>query len=198
VTHSGILTQPFVDLQKQLRPTTVIEVGAYDADFSRLMAELMPPENIWAFEANPEVWEQYRHGLSFHYLNKAVSDVNGTIPFQVQLDGLLAGNNSIKRRAEDKAYCYLPVESVTLDSMFAEHQNVCLWIDCEGANREVLTGAKQVLANTTSILIEVEEQEYWHDQWLASDVVEYLDSLGFRLQDRDEQYQGQYNCIFVR
>ena len=198
MTYSGILTQPFVDLQKQLRPTTVIEVGAHDADFSRLMTEQLAPENIWAFEANPQVWEQYRHGVSFHYLNKVVSNVNGTVDFLVQQDAPTAGNNSIKRRVEDKEYLHIPVESVTLDSMFAEHQNVCLWIDCEGANKEVLTGAKQVLANTTSILIEVEEQKYWHDQWLASDVVEYLDSLGFRLQDRDEQYQGQYNCIFVR
>jgi hypothetical protein len=59
-------------------------------------------------------------------------------------------------------------------------------------------GATQVLRNTTSILIEVEEREYWHDQWLANDVVKYLATFGFRLVERDNQYPDQYNCVFTR
>ena len=192
------LAEKFIKLQEQLKPKISIEIGAHEAEFSQLMSKKITKDNTWAFEANPIVYKKYSGFNNFHYINKAISDKNNYIKFELQVGLEDEGNNSIKNRKEDKIYSYIDVESVTLDSMFSDYKNICLWIDCEGANKEVLLGAHQVLKNTDSIFIEVEEIEYWEDQWLDVDVFKYLDDQGFALVEKKEQYEKQYNCIFIK
>jgi FkbM family methyltransferase len=199
-THlSHDLSNKFIDLQKILKPSVYIEVGAFDAEFSKAIVSKDPNAKVWAFEASPYVHQKYFPIDKVNYINKAVSDKNGYIDFELQKDiDLATVNNSIMKRNEDKEYEYVQVESITLDSLFFEYNNICLWIDCEGANREVLLGASKILPNVSSIFIEVEEVNFWKDQWLDKDVIEYLTGFGFKLIDRDTQYPKQYNCIFIK
>lgn len=193
------LSNKFIEMQKEINPDIYIEVGAHDAEFSKVIAETSTSSPIWAFEASPYVFDKYNPIDGVNYINKAISDKTGSIDFEIQSDVELAAvNNSIKKRNQEKSYNYISVESVTLDSLFKEFKNICLWIDCEGANREVLLGASEILPNVSSIFIEVEEVEFWKDQWLDADVVSYLESFGFEMIARDSQYNNQYNCIFVK
>lgn len=199
-THiSKDLADKFISLQEKIKPDIYIEVGAFDAEFSRTIYSKIPNAKIWAFEANPYVHSKNYPILGIEYINKAVSDRVGSIEFEIQKDVQPdAVNNSIMKRNEDKPYEYIMVESITLNDILSEFSNICLWIDCEGANREVLLGASEILSKVSSIFIEVEQIEYWKDQWLDTDVIGYLESFGFKLIDRDYQYPGQYNCIFIR
>ena len=199
-THLSFdLSNKFIDLQETLKPSIYIEVGAFDAEFSKIILSKYPDAKIWAFEANPYVYEKNYPIDNINYINKAVSDTLGFIQFELQKDTEKAAvNNSIMKRNEVKEYEYISVESLTLNSLFSEFNNICLWIDCEGANREVLMGASNILSKVSSIFIEVEKTEYWKDQWLDNDVKKYLAKFGFVLFDSDTQYQDQYNCIFIK
>ena len=204
----------FLDLQDFIRPKTFVEIGAFDAAFSRQIRERHPTADIIAFEANPhnhQYWSSVYDfpGLRIDYKHLAISDRIGTLEFLVQTkrgDERLPpvkGDDSLLPRAE-AGIAYeaakvdsLPLDVVLHDSQFATH-DICLWIDVEGASKLVFSGATKSLERTTSIFIEVEERPYWSGQWLFNDIDAFLSSLGFRPIARDFENAHQFNVIFVR
>lgn len=197
------LTQSYIDLIKTLNITKSIEVGAFDADYSCLVAKEKICNDIWAFEASPYVYDKFSPILpkEINYKFLAISDYTGSIPFEIQEDNNPSevGNNSIKNRNENKSYSYVNVPCSKLDDMFSNTKDrISLWIDAEGANREVLTGAEKLLDNVVSIFIETEDKQFWNDSWESKDVEDYLSSKGFKLLSKKEQYVMQHNCIFRR
>ena len=190
-----------MDIQKVLHPDISVEVGAHDADFSK---EMLPFDlEVFAFEASPYVYNRFKNEMSgIEYINKAVSDSNKLIKFEIQPDPdpSIVGNNSIKNRNEIKDYSYIDVESVSIDEYFKDKlfYNGALWIDAEGASREVLLGAKNTIKNFSSIYIELELQDFWLDSWKRDDALKYLESNGFYLFHEAPCYGGQVDAIFIR
>jgi len=200
-TDSASLSR-FLELQKFLKPNISVEVGAFDADFSQFMAQQIGVD-CFAFEASPYVYEKFKEVLKdINYINMAVSNHEGKSDFQIQMefDPANVGHNSIKKRNEEKQYRYIDVDSTSLDLFFKEKfdNNFCLWIDCEGASREVLEGGRNLLESVTSIYIETETENYWNESWLESDVEEFLNKRDFELIHKSFAYIGQNNCIFVK
>jgi len=180
------LMDAFIALQKDLVPDISIEVGAHGAEYSKTMAGL--GIESYAFEASPYVYERFKDTMPdwVEYINLAVSEYSGVSTFEMQtrFDPKMAGNNTIKNRNEDTLYDYIEIETVSLDEYFyseIDHNfNFALWIDCEGANGDVLLGSHRLLDRVSSIHIEVEELEFWKNQWLRKDVTEYLAGYGFK------------------
>lgn len=198
------LTNVFIEIQKKLKPELVLEVGAFNAEFSQIIVNQNICSNVHAYEASPYVYERYKDkliGAGIEYKNLAISNEKGTVSFEIQLehkDPSLVGNNTILRRAEEKSYSYIQIPCNTLDNLYPNPSNICLWMDVEGANREVLLGSPRLLANVQSIFIETEHRQFWKNQWLHMDVVRYLDEHGFIMVYMQKQYDDQTNCIFVR
>lgn len=195
--------EAFVNIQSQLNPTMSIEVGAYDADFSKAVISTIG--NCYAFEASRHVYDKFKSDMGdIKYINKAVSNHDGVIQFNIDTSKNPSeiGHNSIKLTTDlvPRETTSEKIECISLDSYFGDlkDQNICMWIDAEGANREVLLGAENTLKMVSSIYIEVEHAELWHMTWLKDDVVKYLNDQGFILFREDENYQFQSNCIFIR
>ena len=191
----------FLKLQKVLEPDVAVEVGAHDADFSKEMTDFNI--DVFAFEASPYVYNRFKNEMSgIKYINKAVSDKNETIKFEIQPDPdpSIIGNNSIKNRNEVKDYSYIDVESVSIKKYFNEilFSKGALWIDAEGASREVLLGAEDRIKDFSSIYIELELKDFWVDSWKRDDAVEYLESKGFYLFHEAPCYGDQVDAIFVK
>jgi FkbM family methyltransferase len=205
------LTTFYYDLQRIIKADCFFEIGAFEANFSREMKRVYSSSDVWAFEANPYNYDFYKKiNSNINYLNLAVSNVNGIIDFYLQdknlNDGLeiekVRGNNSILNRNDDTIlYQKVQVESVTLDSFienkFLNDKLFSLWIDVEGANKNILTGFEKYIENSLSILIEVEEYEYWENQWLCENVYEFLDEKNFIPIVRDFEDNDQYNVVFI-
>jgi FkbM family methyltransferase len=203
IDGNGDLSERFVSMQKSLGIDFAIEVGAHAAEFSQEISRLLNIRSL-AIEANPHVFYKYNKNILDNrilYLNYAVSDKNGTVDLLVHED-TLAGNNSIKIRLGEHDFKKYSVKAYTLDSLLEEMKisfnNAALWVDCEGANREVLVGALNTLPKCSSIFIETENRDYWQDQWLTSDVIDFLESNGFYMLASEKIYEAQRNIIFVR
>jgi len=169
---------------------------------------------IYAFEANPHIFENMSgkfnfEALNIRYLNLAVSDVTGDTEFQIQksVDGHPAspirGNNSLLRRTQaDVEYEAVRVPSTTLDDFCAAEgligRPMSAWIDVEGASELVLKGASRTLQDIQSVFIEVEDAEFWTSQWRSGHVMDHLMAHGLHPIARDFEYDLQYNVIFVR
>lgn len=189
----------YIEMQKEIKPTLSIEVGAFDADYSKAMAKL--GIECFAFEASPFIHNRFKNDMEgISYINKAVSDKEGSIKFELiaHQDPNKIGHNSIKHRNEDLNYLYVDIESITLNSYFKDRvdEKIALWIDCEGANKEVLIGASHILPSVESILIETEDVDFWKDQWLHEDVVKFLSLFGFYIVEERESLIKQRNVIF--
>ena len=69
------LLNSYIKIQEKNKPDISVEIGAFDADFSKSMIGIC--NNIYAFEASPFVYRKFKddmHGIN--YINKAVSDKN--------------------------------------------------------------------------------------------------------------------------
>lgn len=207
----SVLAQNYYQLQKILKSNCFFEIGAFEADFSRMMKNLFPDSKVYAFEASPYCYDNYKDlNSSIEYLNLAISDKEGEIYFSLQDKNIsdqseiekVRGNNSILDRNDDTiSYKKINVKSTTFDS-FIEKESLTtssfsLWVDVEGANKNVLKGSEKYLKNVQSILIEVEDYEYWKDQWLSKDVDQFLQNFGFFPIARDFEDNNQYNIVYI-
>jgi FkbM family methyltransferase len=200
IDDNGTLSDIFVNMQKDLVPDFSIEIGALAAEFSNYMASGFKIPAV-AFEAGIDIYEKYKNTVDplVSYVNCAISDIDGTATFFVH-DAPLRGNNGIKRVAFTESYANSQVPCYKLDTYLKGYgfKNACLWMDVEGANKEVLLGAKEVLSKVSSIFIETEDRAIWKDQWLTEDVVKFLEESGFINTHTEKVYQGQRNLIFVK
>lgn len=202
LSHEKSLSE-YVKIALAFNPTLSIEIGAHAAEYSRFMSN-QGIKSV-AFEASPAVYNKFKDSIDqFDYVNLAISDYNGTTFFNI--DSAFApeevGHNSIKDFNLDWRVNGDPVEvsCSTLDSYFndLQQERIVMWIDAEGANKEVLIGAKELLKNVYSIYIEVEHIHFWKDQWIRQDVIDFLDTHGFTLVREFAAYIDQTNCVFVK
>lgn len=207
----NIHSSHYFELQKILKPDVFLEVGAFEASFSRTMKKMFPNSKVWAFEANPFNYDHYKDlNSNINYLNLAISDTNNKINFYLQdknlMDGSelekIRGNNSILNRNDDTiSYKKIEIDSITLDNFidnnYIDENSVSLWVDVEGANKNILFGFDKYIENAYSIYIEVEEISYWKNQWLSKDVVDHLRTKNFIPVTRDFEDNNQYNIIFI-
>lgn len=206
----------FMALHEELVPNLSVEAGAWRAEFSQDVKTRLPKTRAWAFEANKHNYDENVSSLvakGVGYVNMAVTNKVGSTRFLMQemrrSDGAtyskIRGNNSLLARNDDDVLYSAPkVTCTTLDAFFVddyrikEDERATLWIDVEGASREVLTGGVAFLTYVDAILIEVEEIPYWDEQWLDTDVDKFLVEQGFTKIARDSEYEHQYNVVYLR
>lgn len=209
------LCELHVAIQLLLQPTVSIEVGAWRAEFSQEIKSKLPDIDAWAFEANEHnykanVASAYKAGV--HYTHLAVTNYVGMTRFMMQertLDGRAygkeIGNNSLLQRTEGNIVYHAPqVGCTALDAFFIDSERVtatdriCLWIDVEGASKEVLTASNMLLNQVQSVFIEVEHKPFWDHQWLFKDVDQFLRERGFVPVAHDNQTEFQNNYLYLK
>ena len=193
------LVSLFYKKAKEIKPDIFCEIGAYEASASKELSDI---ENIsiFAYEANKYIYEMYRNdkGLkNVNYKNLAISNT-------IIKDYVKSGANSLlKRNTETYSnleYELTEVDSFTLDSLHSKdkEKSYVLWIDVEGCGLQVLEGSKEILKNTKLILIEVENIQHWEDQKMDKEIISFLESYGFKIVARDQEYPNQYNIMFEK
>lgn len=212
VKSNVLLVEYFFHLVEKIQPQCSFELGAFTADFSRKIKQQLPSTKIYAFEANPHNYQYVLANFELEgitYINKALWNENKTLAFNLQtkINGQnvnkVVGNNSVLERHAINFECeVVDVEGITLSSFINENnlknKSSVLWIDVEGASKEVLNGCVDVLDDVKLIFIEVEEVRFWKKQWLESDVNAFLKDAGFTLIARDGEYPKQYNQIYIK
>lgn len=162
----------FDGLLSGLRPDIICDVGSYNGNEAARFAQLVPREDIVAFEGSPINMERYIRGrpelARVVKENVAVSDVDGEVTFHIVEPGAeeadwREGANSLNERTDGIASRPITVPSVRLDSYFAtqvrDGKTFGLWIDVEGALDRVLAGARDVLGRTLILRTEVESTQ---------------------------------------
>jgi FkbM family methyltransferase len=210
---TDLLTELFLDLAVLAEPAVFVEAGAHEASASVQVKQRIPGCRVVAYEANPFVFRQWTGiydyaALGVEYRHQALADEAGEVTFQVvaAADGLdeprLHGFNSRNTRHhyDERGVVYEPVTvpATTLDAVGAELTGrAALWVDVEGAARQVLLGGAAFLGRCDVVKIEVEDYAFWRDQWLVADVLAELHRHGLYPLARDVEYDFQYNMVLV-
>lgn len=212
----------FFELVTQLGPAVFCDIGANQGEAGRRAKLILPTAQVFGFEANPAIHARYKDpnlAAGVNWVNSAVADAAGTLMLHVPIflsrelrggsfsyrrvaEAENTGKSSLLKRDEAAEYASVSVQAVTLDGYLTEaapHGRVALWIDVEGAASLVLRGARQTLARTDVLIIEMEGFRFWQDQTLAASVLGTLEDEGFVPVLRDREYQdAQFNVIFLR
>ena len=162
-----------------------------------------------AFEANPVTYKRSRRRIDYkalgvEYLHRALSDAAGSVTFNVRVvDGKLSGDGRGSMLARNRSTIEtrpFEVSSCRLDGFFTPDSfgRCAIWMDVEGASKQVLKGAEAILHKVGVVFIEVEEREVWEGQWLAQEVSAFLDGHGLAAIGRDFQSSHQHNVVYVR
>jgi FkbM family methyltransferase len=210
---TDLLTELFLDLVVLAEPEVFVEAGAHEAWASMQIRARLPACRVVAYEANPFVFDAMAGvhdyaGLGVDYRHQALADGPDEVTFQVvgAADGLVApryhGFSSMNTRHHDdeQGVVYDPVivAATTLDAVCSEPPgSAALWVDVEGAARQVLLGGPAFLGRCDVVKIEVEDYAFWRDQWLVADVLAELHRHGLYPLARDVEYDLQYNMVLV-
>lgn len=207
----------FYDLMVLLKPSLFVEAGAFEAHASMHVAALLPECQVVAFEANPYVYNGFSESKDYSaarvdYRHQALVDSTGSnrVSFFVITssssghDDRMESYNSLLKRTSNNwlgvnAYEEVSVPATTLDHEFGNKTgHFAMWMDVEGASKEVLSGAHRFLDRCDIAKIEVEEHLFWESQWLVGDVVAEMARHGMEPLARDIEGEGgrQYNMLF--
>ncbi len=207
---TALLEQALDDVVGIVGPGMFVEVGAFDAAFSRRMKARYSDVRCVALEANPRVFDRFQdevRATGVDYVHFAASAESGNISFFIP--EVIAGRDwpHISRigslnliSAKNSTMAEVTVPAIALDDLLvptpADH--ICMWIDVEGAMDKVLDGASRTLERTVLIYCEIEERQMWKDQLLASEVLARLEKAGFVMVGRDFQTPIQFNSLLMR
>lgn len=207
------ITDFFIDIQHILPVQNILEIGAHEASFSLAVKKKFPGLNVFAYEANPYVFEKYIQtpeiqNSSVHYEHLAISNSDGEITFhisntiQAKHEAKDSKRHSILARKTKDPTTDITVKCHTLDSLFndniANKEGFSLWIDAEGATSLILEGAKNLLPHVYSIFVKVESQVKFEKQWNEKELCEFMLEHDFLPVTRDFAFRHQYNMIFVK
>jgi len=199
----------FFRIVRELDPDLFVEAGAKDGSTSRRARKYLPLATITAFEANPFTYRRFESAFSagsgkISYLHRALSDADGEVTFNVRVvNGKPAadGQGSILTSQDTSVgHQAVTVNASRLDTFFpADTFNRCaIWMDVEGASRQVLKGATSILPQVDALFIEVQDRPGWENQWLSSDVMQFLADFDLMPICRDFQARYLYNILFLR
>ena len=165
----------FAILPPALRPLSfVIDVGANQGQWISSLMELLPVQETWIFEPNPEAMRtcQERIGQlpSVKYFDLALGDFDGRGELNVTASSDFASilqprGAFLKTHYGASAASIVAnkhVQIAKLDTLVPESRFVdLLKIDVQGFERAVLSGARRVLRSTRAVLIEVNLQSHY-------------------------------------
>lgn len=205
-----LLEDLFDSLIELVQPQTTMEVGAFEADFSRRMKKRFPTAEVLAFEANPRVYEQYAEAASSNgvdYRHLAIGAEAGTAHIHIPIHigdrdmpfvNRMGSLNVIQMQNSEVVSVEVPTQRLDDVCRNISPGPAVLWIDVEGAIDQVLAGAHQTLSRCTMLFCELELSQVWSGQLLSGEIRSALADSGFLPVARDCQKAFQYNAIFMR
>ena len=198
-------------------PTTIVDVGANRGDWSRAVSSVFPDAAYLLFEPvadfAPALEAFVRsHPRSRHWA-AAVGAREGTVEMDMVFtrDGQATTGSTLQAAQHDPAYQVrrTPVRVVTLGGLLGSGELPAVpelvKIDVEGYEKDVLSGAAQLLGRTEVFILECSLYRFWGSNLLFRETLELMQKFGYELYDfagfnrrPKDGALGQTDAVFVR
>lgn len=190
----------FKDFEKliKLNPSIIIEIGANNGETTEKFLELFPNSTVFAFEPDQRAVQEFKHRFM---RNKRVELYEALVTEEMdkpQIDFYPSNKNTFFKSIEANWHysgSYLrphihlmrhptinfsenvKVDRVTLDSWYSTKSidliNL-IWMDTQGAEFNILTGASEVLSKTLYIFMEYSIFELYYGQKTLKSILKLL------------------------
>ena len=160
-------------------PRTIVDVGAYRGDWSRMAHAIWPNAAIVMIEPNREqtagldALAVELHGIQHCELLGPVDGQEVSFHLMATGSSVLPERSDVPRRTETR-------KLVTLDTLLAEMPEVgLLKIDAQGYELSILDGAVKILPKVQAVLMEIALIEVNDGSPILHEVVRYMHDRGF-------------------
>jgi FkbM family methyltransferase len=193
-------------------PVTIYDIGAYRGGWTRLAGEVFPDATFVLFEANADNAVHLAGGhLSGHRnFTVALSAQDGEKPLFLPREGNATGTSLYRENSTHYDTSNLVVRTVAtarLDTLVAAEKLPpadLIKIDVQGAELDVIGGAKTALSRAEALIIELSLAGYNKDAPLIGETLPAITQLGFRCVDICELHRApagnvlQADFLFVK
>lgn len=204
-----LLEKFFFELCSYFAIEQFVECGAYDAYASRYIKKNFPSIEVYAFEANPYVYTNFKQqiqSMGISYFPSAISNRIGVTNLVVKSKDTKTWSNESflgevsTRELGSKIF---EINTTTLDQEFREKftkKPTGLWIDVEGSNHLLFKGARNFFKSKIVDVIFVETQidSVWEREFSAQELCNNFLEVGYTPIARDCPFHWGCNLIFVR
>lgn len=191
-------------------PAVIHDVGACRGGWTRLAAEVFPDARFVLFEANADHAAELKCGGHTYFIAALGAEDGGTRAFHVPRKGDVTGASLYVENTAHYAQPNLEVREVAtarLDTLVAR-ENLSppqlIKIDVQGAELDVLAGARATLAEVSALIVELSLIDYNKSAPLIASAMAAIDRMGFTCVDLCEVHRTgggfvlQLDLLFVR
>lgn len=172
----------FSHLQQQgWQPGTIIDVGAFQGDWTREMMAIFPEAQYFCIEAQEEKVNMLRHACNGKDVTIIQALLGANTAANVPFYAMESGSSVLRELSGGNAATRL-LPMTTLDAIFANETlkgHCLLKLDVQGYELEVLKGATALLPAIDCIQLEVSWLNYNHQAPLLAEVLPVLLQMGF-------------------
>jgi FkbM family methyltransferase len=194
-----------------INPRVIYDVGSNVLHWTREAKAVWPNAAYFAFEAMQEVAPIYDEERIRYHLG-VLSDRDGKeVTFYVSPEhpsgnSYYRENPEVNRGAEEHflGSDARPMETATLDAVVRANgwpTPDLIKMDVQGAELDVLKGARRCLRTCKDLILELQTVEYNRGAPLRDEVIAYMEAVGFVLRGgpfRDGGYDGDYHFAAER
>lgn len=134
---------------------TLLDIGAYHGDFTKLMLTTNKFENAILFEPNTTnlalLNSHFSKNNKVNIIPKAVGSEEGTVDFYCSAD--LATGSLLSYCETDASIHKTTVDKLTIDSLFQDKPITFIKIDTQGHDLDVIRGAKRTIEKQLPMLV---------------------------------------------
>jgi FkbM family methyltransferase len=185
----------YASLARRIPCDLILDIGSRDGQQSLLFRRILPEATVVAFEANPQNISNMRERedilaeANIRLIDKAVSDVSGTVPFHIvdihsSEAAARGGMSSLIEREDVPIFETVQVDAIRLDDFlsqppYAACRDIALWIDVEGAEYRVLESAAGQMDRIRIVHVETAIKPLHKGQRSLKDLTALMDSYSF-------------------
>ena len=174
----------------------VLDIGAYEGEFYLMFKEFFPKADILMIEANEEK-ESKLKSIGPYKIALLGSEDNKEVDYYKCKDGVPTGNGIYRENTQFK-FESEKKKSITLPTLLGSDNGYDLIkMDVQGSELDIIKGALPIIKKTDSLLLELQTLEYNKGAPMASDVISYLQNIGFDMVDILNLMYSQNHLIQV-
>jgi FkbM family methyltransferase len=189
-------------------PGMVVDVGANVGDWTATLLSFYRPAKLICVEPDPRLALHLRQRFAGNDIVTVSEHAVGSAPGKAQLNVMEDSVfNSLRKPVESVQGLYpasfrvtktVDVEVRTLDSLLAGGGSIkLLKIDVQGFEREVLAGAKEVLARTNFVLMEANFQPHYEGEAGFHELQELMRAHGFSLSNYSKPKGSRGQALYA-
>jgi FkbM family methyltransferase len=161
----------------------VLDIGAFEGNWSKMLKKIFPNANILMIEANLEKEQKLKNIGNYKICLLGSEDGKKVNYFKCQKHGKETGNTVFKENSF-LDFTYEERYTTKLDTLLLDNSSFDLIkMDIQGSELECIKGGKRIINNSKYLLLELQTADYNLNAPFSSEVISYLKQINFELMD---------------